>query len=304
MREKHYLLSDFRYAAKQFDGFQGKTYRSIMEEEYNKRRNSTSCVDVGLSIHPFYQDRQERLDEEYPLFYMILPEYLGLIKKVFYNSKEIESLLGDYRDYARKNAIKLEIKNPDKIKKIYEDIITDEVEKGKEPDGYIFRNGPGGIMDDDKKKYLYLASDNEKEIRQQIDFLIEYMNTEDHSDIIKALVSHFIFEYIHPFYKGNAWMANYILGTYLSSKLDYLSGLATLDSMLSNKDRHMKALLDVVDPPNKAELTVYISEMMEIIILGQEKVKELLKTEKAKELLKEVSDKGFEDLEEYVKSGL
>ncbi|MFL8888596.1 Fic family protein [Helcococcus kunzii] len=68
--------------------------------------------------------------------------------------------------------------------------------------------------------------------------LLSYMNEEDESDIIKAIVSHYIFEYIHLFYNGNGRLGRYLLSSYLAYKLDPFSALSISEAIKNNKNKY------------------------------------------------------------------
>lgn len=95
------------------------------------------------------------------------------------------------------------------------------------------------------------------------------MNEEDESDIIKAIVSHYIFEYIHLFYNGNGRLGRYLLSSYLAYKLDPFSALSISEAIKNNKNKYGDIFSQVTNPFNKGELTFFISEMMKLIIKGQ-----------------------------------
>ena len=52
-----------------------------------------------------------------------------------------------------------------------------------------------------------------------IDRMIELVASPDIPQTYSAILSHFLFEYIHPFYDGNGRTGRYLLALYLSEPL-------------------------------------------------------------------------------------
>ncbi|MCT1797011.1 hypothetical protein [Helcococcus kunzii] len=94
MINKHYLLSKFRYVAKDKERFKGLSHEEIIEYEYKNRIESSSAFIINFNIHPFSKTKQIRLvDEKYPLFFMLLPEHLAMIQEINNKSKQIAERL-------------------------------------------------------------------------------------------------------------------------------------------------------------------------------------------------------------------
>ncbi|WP_375543883.1 Fic family protein [Helcococcus kunzii] len=85
---------------------------------------------------------------------------------------------------------------------------------------------------------VHVGDSNEEEITEDLTKLLSYMNEEDESDIIKAIVSHYIFEYIHLFYNGNGRLGRYLLSSYLAYKLDPFSALSISEAIKNNKNKY------------------------------------------------------------------
>lgn len=292
MINKHYLLSKFRYVAKDKERFKGLSHEEIIEYEYKNRIESSSAIIINFNIHPFSKTKQIRLlDEKYPLFFMLLPEHLAMIQEINNKSKQIAERL-DLLPAAAKEKISFshlvtEIKSSNDIEgvkstrkeledainarntskdlrfkstikqylrtlysekpyiydlkeiwKLYDNIVLEEIEKENYPDGRLFRKNEVSISNLLYGEKVHVGDSNEEEITEDLTKLLSYMNEEDESYIIKAIVSHYIFEYIHPFYDGNGRLGRYLLSSYLAYKLDPFSALSISEAIKNNKNKY------------------------------------------------------------------
>lgn len=90
--------------------------------------------------------------------------------------------------------------------------------------------------------------------------------------LIRAVVSHFIFEYTHPFYDGNGRTGRYLLALDLRRVLAPYASLALSPTVADNKDRYYRAFADAENPLNRGDLTSYLIDMLEIIAEAQHRL--------------------------------
>lgn len=201
-------------------------------------------------------------------------------KKDIYHSmtsKKITRLTGiinKYRQIINNNIEK--ITEPKEISKLYNDIFKDDILKDEENkiDGVLFRKESIHISDGFKN--IHSGDPNEEIITKHINDLIDFMNRKDVNTLIKACITHYYFEYIHPFYDGNGRCGRLIFSMYLARKLDIFTGLSLSYAIFEEKEKYYKLFSKVSEPRNCGEITFFILGMLEIIEKGQNKIIELL----------------------------
>lgn len=166
------------------------------------------------------------------------------------------------------------IDSVDQIRAIYDKLLIEDINKEDLPDGELFRNGSVTIKKGEKT--IHTGDPNEKIIKENLTKLINFMNNTEIPYIIKALITHYYFEYIHPFYDGNGRMGRFLLSSYLARKVDLFTGLSISQAVLKNSEKYGKAFAEVSHPKNRGDLTSFTLDMLEIIIAGQEMMLEEL----------------------------
>lgn len=170
---------------------------------------------------------------------------------------------------------KIEISKLEDFRDIYDELVLDEIDENDKPDGRLFRSGSVYIQDGNKK--YHQGDPNEEIINENLLKLISFMNYNDISYLLKTIITHYFFEYIHPFYDGNGRMGRFLLSRYLARKIDVYTGLSFSQGVFLNKNLYEKSFIEVSHPKNNGELTYFVIDMMKIIIEGQKKIIKELK---------------------------
>ncbi|XJS11031.1 Fic family protein [Aerococcaceae bacterium WGS1372] len=170
------------------------------------------------------------------------------------------------------NSEKLEILTLSDIRDIYDKVVSDEIDEEEQPDGELFRKKSVQVYDQRKEKAVHRGNPDEETVSKDLLKLIDFMNNDESVYVIKAIVTHYYFEYIHPFYDGNGRMGRFLLASYLSHKLDDFSALSLSESIFNNKKKYEEAFIDVSSPKNYGDLTLFIQSMLQIIIKGQKRI--------------------------------
>ena len=216
-------------------------------------------------------------------------------------SNKLDGIIKKYKDIMENNFEDTEhIDNLSSFRKIYDEMFEDFEKSGNyKLDGKYFRkdtvkiiNGLGNI--------IHIGVNGEEAIEKNIEDLIQFMNRKDIPFLIKASISHFFFEYIHPFYDGNGRFGRYLLSLYLARKLDILTAFSVSYSISKNLDDYYKSFVEVEDVNNYGEITFFVENILKTIKNGQEMIIELLNDsvmrfkhsiEILDELTKELSEK-------------
>ena len=216
-------------------------------------------------------------------------------------SNKLDGIIKKYKDIMENNFEDTEhIDSLSSFRKIYDEMFEDFEKSGNyKLDGKYFRkdtvkviNGLGNI--------IHIGVNGEEAIEKNIEDLIRFMNRKDIPFLIKASISHFFFEYIHPFYDGNGRFGRYLLSLYLARKLDNLTAFSVSYSISRNLDDYYKSFVEVEDVTNYGEITFFVENILKTIKNGQEMIIELLNDsvmrfkhsmEILDELTKELSEK-------------
>ena len=192
-------------------------------------------------------------------------------------SNKLDGIIKKYKDIMENNFKDTEhIESLSSFRKIYDEMFEDFEKSGNyKLDGKYFRkdivkviNGLGNI--------IHIGVNGEEAIEKNIESLIEFMNIKDIPFLVKASISHFFFEYIHPFYDGNGRFGRYLLSLYLARKLDNLTAFSVSYSISKNLDEYYKSFVEVEDVNNYGEITFFVENILKTIKNGQEMIIELL----------------------------
>ena len=198
-------------------------------------------------------------------------------KKSSKKNNKLEGIIKKYKDIMENNFEDTEhIDSLSSFRKIYDEMFEDFEKSGNyKLDGKYFRkdivkviNGLGNT--------IHIGVNGEEAIEKNIEDLIQFMNIKDIPFLIKASISHFFFEYIHPFYDGNGRFGRYLLSLYLARKLDILTAFSLSYSISKNLDDYYKSFVEVEDVTNYGEITFFVENILKTIKNGQEMIIELL----------------------------
>ena len=169
------------------------------------------------------------------------------------------------------------INSAEEIRKIYDEVFSEEIMINPENqlDGKLFRKGLVYVTDSSMKN-VHLGDSNEELILKHIQNLIIFMNKKDINFLLKACITHYYFEYIHPFYDGNGQFGRLIFSMCLARKLDVFTGLSLSYAIFSEKEKYSKLFLNTSNSKNFGEITFFLIGMLELIKKGQESIMKML----------------------------
>ena len=194
------------------------------------------------------------------------------------NSNKKYRFSGIIKKYKQITENKIEkINSAEEIRKIYDEVFSEEIMINPENqlDGKLFRKGLVYVTDSSMKN-VHLGDSNEELILKHIQNLIIFMNKKDINFLLKACITHYYFEYIHPFYDGNGRFGRLIFSMYLARKLDVFTGLSLSYAIFSEKEKYSKLFLNTSNSKNFGEITFFLIGMLELIKKGQESIMKML----------------------------
>ena len=198
-------------------------------------------------------------------------------KKSSKKNNKLEGIIKKYKDIMEKNFKDTQhIDSLSSFRKIYDEMFEDFEKSGNyKLDGKYFRKDTVKIINS-VGKTIHIGINGEEAIEKNMEDLIQFMNRKDIPFLVKASISHFFFEYIHPFYDGNGRFGRYLLSSYLARKLDILTAFSLSYSISKNLDDYYKSFVEVEDVNNYGEITFFVENILKTIKNGQEMIIELL----------------------------
>ena len=218
-------------------------------------------------------------------------------RKISKKSNKLNGIIKKYKDIMEKNFKDTQhIDSLSSFRKIYDEMFEDFEKSGNyKLYGKYFRKDTVKVING-LGNTIHIGVNGEEAIEKNIEDLIYFMNRKDIPFLVKASISHFFFEYIHPFYDGNGRFGRYLLSLYLARKLDILTAFSLSYSISKNLDNYYKSFVEVEDVNNYGEITFFVENILKTIKSGQEKIIELLndsimRFNHSMEILKEITKK-------------
>ena len=227
----------------------------ILSNELYKTNKIEGIETVKSEIHTSLKDNR-KANKKVNKLDGIIKKYKDIMEKNFKDTQHIDSLSS--------------------FRKIYDEMFEDFEKSGNyKLDGKYFRKDTVKVING-LGKTIHIGINGEEAIEKNIENLIQFMNRKDIPFLVKASISHFFFEYIHPFYDGNGRFGRYLLSLYLARKLDILTAFSLSYSISKNLDDYYKSFVEVEDVNNYGEITFFVENILKTIKSGQEMIIELL----------------------------
>lgn len=190
---------------------------------------------------------------------------------------KLDGIIKKYKDIMEKNFKDTQhIDSLSSFRKIYDEMFEDFEKSGNyKLDGKYFRKDVVKVINR-LGNTIHIGINGEETIEKNIENLIQFMNRKDIQFLVKASITHFFFEYIHPFYDGNGRFGRYLLSLYLARKLDILTAFSLSYSISKNLDDYYKFFIEVEDVNNYGEITFFVENILKTIKNGQEEIIRLL----------------------------
>lgn len=155
------------------------------------------------------------------------------------------------------------------IRDIYDAVMRDSLDDEDQIKHSLFRTRPV-VIESNRGKILHEGVMPETTIKKMLEQMLALMHSEEIPEIYSALLSHFLFEYVHPFYDGNGRTGRYLLALSLSTPLSQPTVLSLSRVIAENKSAYYKAFDITERPLNCSEATHFVMTMLDLIDQAQE----------------------------------
>lgn len=155
------------------------------------------------------------------------------------------------------------------IRDIYDAVVRDSLDEKDQIKHSLFRTRPV-VIESNLGKVLHEGVTPEATIKKMLEQMLDLMHSEDIPETYSALLAHFLFEYIHPFYDGNGRTGRYLLALSLSAPLSQPTVLSLSRVIAENKSAYYKAFDITERPLNCSEATHFVMTMLDLIGQAQE----------------------------------
>lgn len=211
-------------------------------------------------------------------------DIFSIIKEVSSKpNKKLKSITNSYKLLLDEN--RLNITSLGSIKDIYDSLLLDCIEAKDIYDGKYFRKDVVYINDGSKNVHTGLV--NEESINISMEEFINVYNS-DIELYKKMILSHFILEYIHPYYDGNGRLGRFLFSSGIYKESNSLFAFLISTCFLNEKSKYYKAFKVADDPLEFGCLNEYVKIITEILLrqINNEITKLESKKEKINNLVK------------------
>ncbi|WP_165496246.1 Fic family protein [Alloscardovia theropitheci] len=164
----------------------------------------------------------------------------------------------------------------EEIREIYDSVTSGEISTTDLPDGELFRAQPVHIFNGSGKK-VHSGISPETQIQAKLTQWLSLIHQEDIPPIIHIAMSHYIFEYIHPFYDGNGRTGRYLLALHMSKKFSITTALSLSTVISDAKGQYAKVFDETEHILNCQDATSFCLKIGEFIATAQENIITILR---------------------------
>lgn len=183
-------------------------------------------------------------------------------------SNKIGSIVNKYLMLLDGKAEKRILKCSD-IRKIYDDMFLSGnqtlIDPDKKPDGMLFRKDFVGVFDGFSGEPIHKGITPEDKIIFYLEKALEILNNTNLNKFIRIALFHYIFEYVHPFYDGNGRIGRYIISLFVKNEISEIFAFRISAGINAYKEQYYKAFADTEKVLNKADLTLFVYEFLDIL---------------------------------------
>jgi Fic family protein len=149
------------------------------------------------------------------------------------------------------------------IRKLYNDIVINEMNENDLPDGEFFRKDTVNIVSSQEIEHKGLYP--ESKIIDAMENSFKILKDEKIAKLFRIAIFHYLIGYIHPFYDGNGRLSRFISSYLLKQELNKYIALKLSYAIKNNKKKYYNAFEICNDPRNKGELTFFIYTFIDFV---------------------------------------
>ena len=148
------------------------------------------------------------------------------------------------------------------LRELYDVVLKDAINKEERPDGEYFRKGD--VFVSDGIKPIHYGVNGEENINR---FMLEFLNVYNSNIEVftKLILSHFIFENVHPFYDGNGRFGRFLFTKELFKETDSICSFLISTAFETAKSKYYKAFKLADDRYQFGCLNEYLRIVAEIL---------------------------------------
>ena len=160
---------------------------------------------------------------------------------------------------------------PEDVRALYDAVVAGTLDPDDALDGELFR-ADGVDVKASSQRVVHRGVQPESAIVSYLDAMIRLADSEEMPELYSAVLSHYLFEYIHPFYDGNGRTGRFLLALYLSNPLSLPTTLSLSRVIAEHKGAYYQAFSVTEHPLNHAEGTFFVLQMMDLIRTAQDEL--------------------------------
>ena len=164
------------------------------------------------------------------------------------------------------------------VRKLYNEIVLEEVAHNDYPDGTIFRKERVFVASRKAGQKEHEGVFPESKIIDYMEKSLDILRNDEIPLLVRVSIFHYLFGYIHPFYDGNGRTNRFISSYVLLREYNPLIGLSISRILKENREAYYKSFRLCNEAKNAGDTTPFVISFLSFIEKAAESVRENLET--------------------------